>query len=248
MYNNIRYSGNLSQFRARSFAYRIRSFLSTITENDENDDKIDLTVIPKWLQIELRTNQAGEYGACQIYYGAIGGLKLRHRCKTLIGYDTNNMTLKKALDFLKEHMKNEEKHLILMNELTQFPGSRTNMLPLWHVLAVSTGWIPAFFGGRRAIYCTISSVETFVEEHYQVQINRLKSKHSEQSTCPSLIKLTTILEECCADEVEHKNEAQNALLDQGYAQVTKEARGIMGLWMTLVEIGSKIAVSVSRVI
>ena len=116
--------------------------------------------LPTWLVTELRTNQAGEYGAVRIYEGALVGLKLR---TTLY---LRKQPDQQALNFLEEHKSNEFAHLQIMNALTAETASSTILLPLWHVAGFITGLLPALFGGKRAVYHTIVAVETFVEEHY----------------------------------------------------------------------------------
>merc|ERR1712232_1440487 len=71
------------------------------------------------------------------------------------------------------------------------------------------GFIPTVIGGSKALYVTVESVETFVEEHFQNQIKPLNTKDN-VVCCPELVKVLT---HCCADEVHHKEDAKKHLLD-----------------------------------
>lgn len=181
--------------------------------------------LPSWLVTELRTNQAGEYGAVRIYEGALVGLKLRK---------TDD---RQAVKFLEEHKSNEYAHLQIMNALTTETASSTSLLPLWHLAGFATGLLPALFGGKRAVYHTIVAVETFVEEHYQEQIQRLN-----ESTHKTMVKC---LSECCEDEVKHRREAEQALLSE-YDTENRQAGSMLRAWTVLVDAGSRLAVIASR--
>jgi ubiquinone biosynthesis monooxygenase Coq7 len=186
--------------------------------------------LPTWLVTELRTNQAGEYGAVRIYEGALVGLKLR------------NEDEQQALNFLEEHKSNEFAHLQIMNALTAETASSTKLFPLWHVAGFITGLLPALFGGKRAVYHTIVAIETFVEEHYQEQIQRLKGDEETSSAHKTMIKC---LSECCEDEVGHRREAEQALLAE-YDTHLRHAGPMLYAWTRLVDVGSRLAVVASR--
>ena len=137
--------------------------------------------LPRWLQQELRSDHAGEFGAVMIYRGILA-----------ISRDAS------VREFAASHLRTEQKHLALMEEIVPEVG-RTRLLPLWRVMGWLTGALPALFG-RQAVFATIEAVETFVDHHYQQQIVRLmpKGEHG---------PLRQVLVDCQADEVSHRDEA-----------------------------------------
>ena len=137
--------------------------------------------LPPWLQQELRSDHAGEFGAVMIYRGILA-----------ISRD------KSARQFAERHLVTEQKHLQLMEAIIP-RGHRTRLLPIWRVLGWLTGAIPAFFG-RQAIFATIEAVETFVDHHYEQQIVRLDPQGE-------FGPLRQTLVDCQADEVSHRDEA-----------------------------------------
>ena len=139
--------------------------------------------LPRWLQQELRSDHAGEFGAVMIYRGILS-----------VSRDTS------VREFADSHLRTEQKHLALMEEIVPAAG-RTRLLPLWRVMGWLTGALPALFG-RQAVFATIEAVETFVDHHYQQQIVRLtpEGEHG---------PLRQVLVDCQADEVSHRDEAAN---------------------------------------
>ncbi len=93
-----------------------------------------------------------------------------------------------------------------------------------------TGALPALFGPG-AVYATIAAVETFVDRHYQQQIDRLADR-------PAHADLRALLIECQADECEHRDEA----LSQRATPPGTLLRG----WCALVGRGSDVAVRIAR--
>ena len=142
--------------------------------------------LPRWLQQELRSDHAGEFGAVMIYHGILA-----------ISRDTS------VIEFAASHLRTEQKHLALMEEIIPAAG-RTRLLPLWRVMGWLTGALPALFG-RQAVFATIEAVETFVDHHYQQQIVRLmpEGEHG---------PLRQVLVDCQADEVSHRDEATSLAL------------------------------------
>jgi len=151
--------------------------------------KLTTHSFPAWLRTELRTDHAGEFGAVEIYRGALLGAELRERGVSA-GEETQRM---KA--FCLHHMQTEQAHLDVMLELVP-ETNRTKLQGVWflagacrdlrasslsgvvacrkepdhsNVAARTLGFFPALLGPR-ALYWTIASVETFVEEHYQCQV------------------------------------------------------------------------------
>ena len=110
--------------------------------------------MPRWLQAELRSDHAGEYGAVMIYRGILA-----------VSRDDT------VRDFAERHIATERDHLRLMEE-TVPSSARTQLLPLWWLMGWLTGALPAVFG-RHAVFATIEAVETFVDHHYRQQIDRL---------------------------------------------------------------------------
>ena len=142
--------------------------------------------LPRWLQRELRSDHAGEFGAVLIYQGILA-----------ISRDAN------VREFAALHLQTEQKHLTLMEEIVPVAG-RTWLLPLWRVMGWLIGALPALFG-RQAVFATIEAVETFVDHHYEQQIVRLmpEGEHG---------PLRQVLLDCQADEVSHRDEAASLAL------------------------------------
>ena len=144
--------------------------------------------LPRWLQQELRSDHAGEFGAVMIYRGILA-----------VSRDTS------VREFADSHLRTEQKHLALMEEVVP-PAGRTRLLPLWRLMGWLTGALPALFG-RQAVFATIEAVETFVDHHYQQQIVRLtpEGEHG---------PLRQVLVDCQADEVSHRDEAASLALSK----------------------------------
>jgi ubiquinone biosynthesis monooxygenase Coq7 len=93
-----------------------------------------------------------------------------------------------------------------------------------------TGALPAL-AGRRAVYGTIAAVETFVDHHYQQQIDHLQKVAGPPGLLPLLVS-------CQADEQHHRDEA---------AALSGASRSWpLRLWCALVAWGSAAAVVVAR--
>ena len=137
--------------------------------------------MPQWLQAELRSDHAGEYGAVMIYRGILA-----------VSRDDS------VRGFAERHIATERDHLRLMEE-TVPSSARTQLLPLWRLMGWLTGALPAIFG-RHAVFATIEAVETFVDHHYRQQIDRLAEQERYES-------LRELLLQCQADEVSHRDEA-----------------------------------------
>jgi len=109
-------------------------------------------------------------------------------------------------------------------------AKRTRLLPVWRLAGWLNGALPALFGPR-AVHATIDAVESFVDKHYQEQIDRLRA--------PSIYTdILELLEKCQLDEIEHRDEAR---------ELAGERPGlILRGWCWLVDIGSRGAVALSR--
>lgn len=137
---------------------------------------------PAWLEAELRSDHAGETGAVLIYKGILA-----------VSRDPA------VRDFAGRHLVTEQQHLDRIAAILP-PARRSRLLPIWKVAGFVTGALPALFGAR-AVHATIDAVETFVDHHYQQQIDRLRLEGGD----PTLLDL---LLTCQSDEVEHRDEAR----------------------------------------
>jgi ubiquinone biosynthesis monooxygenase Coq7 len=145
-------------------------------------DLASLPPVPEWLVRELRSNHAGETGAVMIYRGILA-----------VSRDAG------VRDFALRHGATEQGHLDLIEELLP-PAQRSRLLPIWRVAGWVTGALPSLFGPR-AVQVTIDAVETFVDHHYQQQIDRLDLEgiHPE---------IRALLAHCQEEEVHHRDEAR----------------------------------------
>ena len=166
---------------------------------------------PDWLTAELRSDHAGEFGAVRIYRGILA------------------VTRDPALRaFAERHGETEQSHLDLIETLLPV-AQRSRLLPLWRLAAWLTGALPALFG-TGAVYATIDAVETFVDHHYQHQIDRLDRERI-------FAELRAALEQCREDEVHHRDEARGQAASLGPA---------LRAWCYLVGAGSAAAVMAAR--
>jgi ubiquinone biosynthesis monooxygenase Coq7 len=168
-----------------------------------------------YLVRELRSDHAGETGAVYIYKGIAA-----------VAHWRNDLEL---LSFAKAHGATEANHLTEVSHW--LPDSkRSLLLGPWRLAGWLTGALPALFG-RRAVYATIAAVETFVDQHYQQQIDHLHERGGPEGLLPLLIR-------CQADEQHHRDES------------TALAGGQLGLlllaWCWTVGWGSSAAVVLAR--
>lgn len=176
----------------------------------------DRTLFSPYLQQELRSDHAGETGAVYIYKGITAIARL--------------LNDKELISFAQNHGATEAEHLKLM-ETVLATDLQSRLLLLWRIAGWLIGAIPALFG-RKAVYATIAAVETFVEQHYQAQIDYLQSSRSHDG----LLKL---LQLCQADEIDHKHEA-------AIAHGGSKPGFLLRAWCSLMGIGSRGAVAVCR--
>ena len=173
-------------------------------------------IYPGWLNRELRSDHAGETGAVWIYKG-------------ILSVNPNN----KVRTFALHHLETELKHLKKIESLLA-REHRSRLLPIWRFAGFLTGAIPALCGSNMT-FRTIETVETFVVNHYQNQINDLQTILNYN---PNLQMVHTILIECQSDEFRHRDEA---------IQARGNAPGnIIRLWSSLISGGSRLAVSLAR--
>ncbi|CAM3645912.1 demethoxyubiquinone hydroxylase family protein [Polynucleobacter antarcticus] len=189
-----------------------------------------MTTLPLNLLRELRTDHAGETGAVMIYRGVLA-----------ISRDAD------VRKFAIHHLETELRHLTLMEEVVSTRW-RSRLLPLWKMAGWLTGAVPALFGSR-SVYATIQAVETFVDQHYALQVDMIdalladtdnQNTHRQvtaQEKTP-LQNLRALLVECQMDEVEHREDAR--------ARWSGQANVFLRIWVYLVGNGSKKAVGVCR--
>ncbi len=167
--------------------------------------------LPKFLIPIFRTNHAGETGAVYIY-------------KAILKISND----REVLDFSKKHLKTESEHLRLIEKILS-KQDRSKLIILWKVAGFLTGFIPALFG-KKFIFATIFYVESFVEKHYEEQLEILKNKKQYLH----IVKLIKKLQE---DEVSHKDEALLA---------ASKFNKIHNAWGSFIGIGSEFAVKISK--
>ncbi|WP_108508637.1 demethoxyubiquinone hydroxylase family protein [Polynucleobacter acidiphobus] len=165
---------------------------------------------------ELRSDHAGETGAVYIYQGIITIAQI-YRNQELV-------------TFAKHHLKTEEEHLQLVEEWLE-SSNRSRLLGPWRMAGWLTGAIPALFGSK-SVYATIAAVETFVDRHYQEQIDHMQSVGGPK-------ELLSLLQRCQADEQHHRDEAKDLIQSNPPGLV-------LAAWCMVVGIGSKLAVSLAR--
>lgn len=175
--------------------------------------RLEAAALPRWLAGELRSDHAGETGAVAIYQGIL--------------WLSRDEEIRR---FAQHHLATEQAHLSSIEAVTP-AAARSRLLWVWRVAGFMTGALPSLFGPR-AVFATIAAVETFVDEHYLQQIERLER----EALFP---ELRTLLIACRDDELAHKTEAETAL---GAAPTL-----ILRAWCKLVDFGSRAAVALERV-
>ena len=224
---------------------------------------------PTWLREELRSDHAGETGACYIYRGALGAMELRSysskKLSSVLGIQTfcpyHSLTTQKAYTFSKRHLETEEAHLKLMEKLVP-PSERSKLLPMWKLAGFTLGILPVLASptSTRAFFATIAAVETFVEKHYVGHIEPLEMDGSKPELVrllrfvllriplvaklsfdfSSRVSMAPFFRHCCDEEVGHKDEASEAADSEGECGPITTAA--IGAWSVVVEGGSELAV------
>ncbi len=168
--------------------------------------------VPDWFLGELRSDQAGETGAVWIYRGMLATAR-----------DPA------VRSFAERHLSTEAEHLVLIDGLLP-RRARSRLLPLWRLAGWVTGALPAAVGAQAA-FATVEAVETFVDRHYQDQLDRLAEAGGHAELC-------ALLAACQADERDHRDEG---------AHLAGADRPIwLRAWCRLVGIGSAGAVALAR--
>jgi demethoxyubiquinone hydroxylase (CLK1/Coq7/Cat5 family) len=164
---------------------------------------------------ELRSDHAGETGAVYIYKGITAVARWQQDAELLA--------------FARQHGDTEAEHLRLIEDW--LPAERrSRLLVPWRMAGWLTGALPALFG-RRAVYGTIAAVETFVDVHYQQQIDDLRQHGGPEGLLP-------LLERCQTDEQHHRDEAA--------ALAGHHSPWLLRLWCAVVGSGSAAAVVLAR--
>ncbi len=179
--------------------------------------------LPQALIGDLRSDHAGETGAVRIYQGILA-----------VSRDPE------VRAFAERHVATEREHLQLVSAI--FPQRlHSRLLPVWNIAGFLTGFLPALFGAR-AVFATIEAVETFVDHHYQEQVDKIDGMlaqaeldANEQADLHALRRLIT---HCQADEIHHRDEA---------GELAGARRSpLMRLWAAMVGSGSAFAVKFAR--
>jgi demethoxyubiquinone hydroxylase (CLK1/Coq7/Cat5 family) len=168
--------------------------------------------VSKDLVGDLRSDHAGETGAVWIYHGLLA--------------TSRNSGVR---EFARRHRSTEQGHLDKIEAVLPWP-QRSRLLPGWRVAGFLTGALPALFGPR-AVYATIAAVETFVDQHYQHQIDKLQNR-------PEHGALLELLLHCQQEECEHRDEA--------IALRGKPPGWLLRTWCAVVGSGSAAAVGLAR--
>jgi ubiquinone biosynthesis monooxygenase Coq7 len=169
------------------------------------------------LERELRSDHAGEIGAVFIYRG-IATVAARRGDADLLA-------------FAQRHAQAETEHLRLLEQWLP-PHRRSRLLGPWRLAGWLTGALPAL-AGARAVHATIAAVETFVDRHYQQQIDDIAAHGAPEGLLP-------LLQRCQADECHHRDEAVALAATAGPVPAWLRA------WCALVRQGSAAAVMLAR--
>jgi len=188
------------------------------------------------LTADLRSDHAGETGAVYIYKGALAASGLRP-----LPAD--------ALTFVREHLGTEESHLELFEEMLD-AEDHSRLLPLWKVCGFALGFVPTVLGPR-ALYATIEAVESFVEEHYDEQLEYMAAPSGATATAAAagaggtqagFESLVAIVRSCREDEVHHKEDAARRFGASAERSLPVRA------WAGIIGAGSRAAVAAARVV
>lgn len=168
--------------------------------------------LPADMADDLQSDHAGETGAVYIYRGMLA-----------VSRDP------KVRRFAEHHLETELAHLAFFDQWLP-TRHHSRLLPIWRLSGALLGALPAFFG-QRAVFVTIAAVETFVEAHYQAQIDAL-------AAYPEAAGLRDQLIAFCDDEVAHRDDAAERL--------TAAPGTLARIWSSLVDIGSRVGVWLAR--
>ena len=176
--------------------------------------------LPTSLLADLRSDQAGEAGAVQIYAGMLA--TSRHA---------------EVRRLAQAHRATEAGHLVLIEPWVPH-AQRSRLLPLWRLAGWLTGALAAL-AGPRAVYATVAAVETFVDQHYAQQLAHIDALAAQPGPPAGLPPLRSLLAACRDDELQHRDEA---LALRGSAPMP----ALLRLWLWAVAAGSAGAVALAR--
>ena len=163
----------------------------------------------------IRVDHAGERGAIKIYEGQLLALN------TFIKDDNLKKTIQEMKDQEKEHCNYFENEIKIRNI------KPTKLMPLWDLLGVGLGFGSTLLGKKAAMLCT-ASVEEVIDEHYEKQINQLKS---DEKILKEKIKKFRL------DELHHKDIAY---------QKGATKKGLYKILDRIIKTGSKVAINISE--
>jgi ubiquinone biosynthesis monooxygenase Coq7 len=159
----------------------------------------------------IRVDQAGEYGAVQIYRGQMA----------VLGNRPSGVHIAHMASQEEDHLRRFD---ALMNDRQVRP---TLLTPFWHVAGFALGAGTALISEKAAMACTVA-IEEVIEDHYTEQADALGDDDPE---------LLALIEECCADEIAHKNKA----LEEG----AQEAPAY-GLLSAMIKAGARTAIRIAK--
>uniref|UniRef100_A0A7S4KM82 Ubiquinone biosynthesis monooxygenase COQ7 n=1 Tax=Paramoeba aestuarina TaxID=180227 RepID=A0A7S4KM82_9EUKA len=175
---------------------------------------------------ELRSDHAGEMGAVWIYRGGLIGSYLNPFSRGL-------------RDEILTHLESEEVHLNGFASILTLK-EKSLLTPLWLIMGFGLGLISSLLGPA-VFNVMVEGVETYVDEHYEGQIQYVLAYNeacqkglspptslddlSSTSPTPSPSahkphpELLRFLRKCQADEVEHRDDAHHNLLHLKYTPI-----------------------------
>lgn len=174
----------------------------------------DLELTP-WLRKELRSDHAGESGAVWIYKGIL---------------KTSKDPV--VLEFASHHLATEQRHLTFFEQWLP-DGQKSRLIPIWRAAAFGLGALPALLG-RRWVFVTIDAVEQFVVQHYQQQIDVLRTG------CEGHNQLADVLAQFQAEEDLHRADAAD--------RVAQKHSVLERVWQKIIDVGSRAAVALARLV
>ena len=148
------------------------------------------------IELIIRVDHAGEFGAQRIYEGQIA----------VLGNTEDGPLLRHMLDQEMEHLHTFED---LMNERHVRP---TILSPIWHVAGFALGAGTALLGREAAMACT-EAIEETIDEHYAHQSEQLGEDEAD---------LKAKIDQFRAEEQEHRDIARenDAKQAPGYELLT----------------------------